>query len=276
MTRAVEQIERDIAAIQQATSAIAQEFLLTYSHYATLLGQAIRQQLVLAAYHICTQGYPEAFLKLSLNQRQDLQQDLRRLAQQAQTQLADSIQTLTTQPPTVDQPHSEALETAATPLTENSKPAPPNRSLPPTPTALIAWHDNLEEEIAELLQTLSHQANRSLQQFEILPGKLPEPVLEVAAKAGDAAAVGQPNILNLIVETDTSNDDAEAKVTHIMAIRLRLVEIEFADAALTAWRTKIRNLASRITQLGRDFQKKQREKAIATAAAAWRASWFED
>ncbi|MDP5338264.1 MAG: hypothetical protein NWQ28_06775, partial [Nodularia sp. (in: cyanobacteria)] len=77
MARAIELIERDIAALQEAIRAIAAELHNAYASYLTTLGQAVRKQLILASYHLCTQGYPENFLKLSLNQRQKLQQGIR-------------------------------------------------------------------------------------------------------------------------------------------------------------------------------------------------------
>jgi len=61
-----------------------------------------------------------------------------------------------------------------------------------------------------------------------------------------------------------------------MAIHLRLIEIEFADAPLTAIRNRIRSQSAQLRNLGREYQKKQRERAIAEAQSAWRTSWSED
>lgn len=83
MARAVEQIEQDIAALEEVVSAIAVELRSAYASYLKALGQAMRQQLILASYHLCTQGYPKAFLGLSFSQRQQLQQAIRKLGQQA-------------------------------------------------------------------------------------------------------------------------------------------------------------------------------------------------
>ncbi len=79
----VEQIERDIAALEAAVKVIAAELLSIYKSYLTTLGQAVRQQLILASYHLCTQGYPEPFLRLSFSARQQLQQAIRKLGQNA-------------------------------------------------------------------------------------------------------------------------------------------------------------------------------------------------
>jgi hypothetical protein len=62
----------------------------------------------------------------------------------------------------------------------------------------------------------------------------------------------------------------------IVAVNLRLSEIEFADPALSAVRNQIRNLSNKGSKLQREYNKKQRERAVARAEAAWRASWFDD
>jgi len=64
MARAVEQIERDIAALEDAVSALAAEISSAYTIYLTA-PITVRQHLILASYHPCTQGYAKPFLSLS-------------------------------------------------------------------------------------------------------------------------------------------------------------------------------------------------------------------
>jgi len=388
MVRTVERIEQELALLDQAVASIAQEFHDTYSQYLNVLGQAVRQQLILASYHLCTHGYPEQFLKLSLSERQQLQRALRQLAREGQGKLLarlqvvqsgttsresssalagpidqlresvldqhltleqiaigsvefsseafkaflseqesnpdlnpDSIEPNSTEP---DSPQTDLLQTDLTQLdliepssidaessteanpveqesvvsnesveqesveaesTEPSQPASATSEIAPEPSEprslrpkdLAFWQEQLEEAIVEELQTLSHAANRLLQQTEILPGRLPEPVLEVAAKADIASesTVSPPNLLNLLIETE-DEDEKESTMTQLMAIRLRLSEIEFSDAASTICRSKIRDLSIRLNKLGREYQKKQKERSVAQAEAAWRSSWYED
>lgn len=91
MAKAIEQIERDIAALSQAVGAIAQELGSVYTNYLIVLGQATRAQLILASYQICTQGYPKQFLSLSVSQRQQLQQAIRQLGKNAAEQLINLL-----------------------------------------------------------------------------------------------------------------------------------------------------------------------------------------
>ena len=331
MVRAVAQIEQEIAALDQTAAAVAQAFYDAYGQYLAALGQAVRQQLVLAAYYICTNSYPEQFMKLTLGQRQTLQQALRQLAQQAQSELVESLypvslpdsepKLLSAQaeierrggdPGLVDAPGSDSAETLAVasdlatdqfatadPSANQSAaadipaglaelrsdlPAPdPARaqvgrdaeSEPVTPRDIAHWQSDLEDEILEVLQTISHATNQVLQQAKILPDHLPEPILEVAAKAdlSSETAAGPPNLLNLLIE---SNEDPEnAGITQVVAVRLRLSEVEFGDPATAAQRSKLRHLLAQLSKLGREYQRRQKERSTAQAEAAWRAIWYD-
>ena len=147
------------------------------------------------------------------------------------------------------------------------------------PIELLQWQQNLEEAIAHTLKTLSLETNRLLQQAGILPQKLPSPLLEAATTASESSAeitVGPPNVMNLLIETENSTEAENSSMMQLIAIQLRLSEIEFTDANVRAARNQIRQLETRINQLGQEYQKKQRERIIAEAEAAWRCSWFED
>lgn len=80
-------IEQQLSKIQIQTADIATELESLVSRYLDVLSQASKRQLVLAAYHVCTQIYPERFLELSLSQRDRLQQRLRELGNSIQPQL---------------------------------------------------------------------------------------------------------------------------------------------------------------------------------------------
>jgi hypothetical protein len=147
----------------------------------------VRQQLILASYHLCTQGYPEPFLSLPFSARQQLQQAIRKLGQNAAEQLIAGIKIEVSE---------EILD-----LTQ----AKPNQNhYPSNPKLLIQWQQNLEQAIANTLKTSSHETNRLLQQAGILPKTLPAPVLEAAmnASASGEAMAGPPNLLNLLIETE--------------------------------------------------------------------------
>lgn len=335
MARAIELIERDIAVLQEAIQAIATELRNAYTNYLTILGQALQKQLILASYHLCTQGYPEKFLSLSLNQRQQLQQALRKLGQQRSELLLTYVQAQEDEEDEEDEEVEVDLEAIAASLrveedkedvdasaaslrVENegdegdvdtsatsqkvevqgideekmvayilSKTSAlplitlPRKNFTPdssNPVELVKWQQNLELLVQHALKTVSHEANALLQKANILPKKLPEPILEAAAAVSEASAEvmpGPPNLLNLVVEIENEQNAEESGLTQIMAINLRLGEIEFADTKLTSSRRQIRNILVQLNKLGKDYRKKQRERSVAEAESAWRASWYE-
>ena len=316
MARAIELIERDILALEETTRAIAADLQSAYASYLTTLGQALRQQLILATYHLCTQGYAENFLSLSLNQRQELQQAIRKLGKQASEQLLayttnkeedkrdegdqgdrgdqgdEQINLFPPVPPTTFPSPPTAFPSPPTTFpspptssTPPSLPTPPTPPIPPTPSpssspiALAIWQQNQERMTQETLKKVSRKANVLLQKAGILPRKLPEPILEAAAAASEASAEvmpGPPNLLNLVIEIENGSPSEDSSLTQIMTVNLRLGEIEFADATLSSKRKQIRNILVQLNKQGQDYQKKQRERSIAEAEAAWRASWFDD
>ena len=244
------------------------------------MGPAVRKHLILASYHLCTQGYAKPFLSLSLNQRQQLQQAIRKLGQQASAQLLAYTRT------------EERGEGGGAGRAGGAGEAESNSSPPPVhhlslsaasdacnPMDLAQWQQNLEQAIANTLKTVSRETNHLLQQVGILPNKLPGSLLEAAVNSSEASAeaiAGPPNLLNLLIETENSDESDDSNVTPIIAINLRLSEIEFADATVRAGRNQIRSFEVRLKSLGREYYKKQRERAVAEAEAAWRASWFEE
>lgn len=302
MARAVEQIEQDLETLEEAIALLRAEFHSVYSQYLKLLGQAVRQQLILVSYQVCTHGYPESFLRLSFNQRQKLQQTLRKLGGQVQEQLlshlepsenlteteaTDEIEETPAQlPVSGEQPHQttqeQLSETLDMPVESEAPPEASETTEIKTVSSksekLEQWQEELEEAIAQTLQTISMETNCLLQQNGIIPDKLPAAVLEAATKA-DASGettLGAPNLLNLLMETQNEGEEEDSTIMRIVAINLRLSEIEFADPALSASRNQIRNLLAKGKKLHREYQKKQRERSVAEAEAAWRLSWSED
>jgi hypothetical protein len=347
MVSAIEQVERELNILNQAIAALAEEYYSVYGSYLSALGQAVRQQMILASYHVCTRGYPQQFLTLSLNQQQQLQHNLRQLAKQAQTDLAakttvikpidfSKVQTSNAEEmarsiaahllemrteldrqegfasddqsefdelqaesmdlidsvfgESDDEPEESTHETEPdtrqanqelfAAIFRNESPdelpsthLPFDESRPLIPKDLFYWQKDLEEKISDELQTLSQATNRALQKADILPKRLPEPILEVASRADLSGESAAPNLLSLVIQTPS---DQEASTTQVMAIRLRLSEIEFSDPLALNGRSQIRQLSVRLAKLKREYQKKHRQKAIAQAESAWRSSWYED
>ena len=93
MVNASGHIEQQLSKIQTQTADIATELEALVDSYLQVLSQASKRQLVLAAYHVCTQVYPDRFLELSLSQRDSLQKRLRELGNRIPSQLNDKWET---------------------------------------------------------------------------------------------------------------------------------------------------------------------------------------
>ena len=89
MVKASSQIEKELGLLQQRTEDMANALDPLYSDYLKALGEASKQQLIAAVYHLCTQAYPDKFLSLSWQQRNTLQKSLQLLATQIHTQLSE-------------------------------------------------------------------------------------------------------------------------------------------------------------------------------------------
>ena len=282
MARAIERIEKELTELKVAIRAIAQELNLAYARYINTLKPALQKQLILASYYLCTQGYPDEFLNLSLNQRQKLQQGIRKLSQQATQELINYIHSpeVTQKETVVELEKEENTEIKNGDKEENEQ--QPKVLDPSNPIELVEWQQDLEAAIQETLKKLSQVVNILIQKNGVLPKKLPEPIL-IAATAAAASSESSsnmipspPNLLNLVIEISNQEDSEDSSLTQIMAIHLRLGEIEFAEATLLSERKGIRNILMQLNSLGREYQKRQRELKTAEAEAAWRASWFED
>lgn len=330
MVGAAKQIEEKLKEIEVAIAKIAKEFYDTYEGYFKVLGEGIRQQLIFASYHICTQGYPEAFLNLSFSQRQKMQSELREIAELPIRELEELLEKSPEEQQNSDETSAPELimsllgeedeeqQEVTSPLkgektniefdsavlfstqisgneeqkladrieenlnkveTEEIENSPENiiDKLENLDT-LISWQENIEKQIPEILKKVSDRANSILQNAEILPKKIPKKVLEAATKmeSGDTPLGGKPNLLNLLIEAEDPEEEKKPRVTKVMAVNLRLSEIEFTDINVSAWRNKIRNLLGRLNQLQREYRKKQRERAVIEAESAWRSSWYEE
>ncbi|MEA5452010.1 hypothetical protein VB780_25770 [Leptolyngbya sp. CCNP1308] len=401
MVRPVESIRKDLKGLEGATAVLADEFSQVYATYLTVLGQTLRRQVIMAAYHLCTQVYPEEFLTLAVSDRGRLQQSLQTLGHKAQdwlqqlmeadpplaepnldptdlnrleaalvalaqpsTEAEESSDDAPSEPEAItpedsapedsaEEPDLEAIEEGsedaiaadfdANPAAESLEALPlsladasssdnadsaapalnpqqimqsvimaaisgdiedrfsdrPFTGDPLTPTLVAKHHLILEQRIRDVLQRVSRKANRLLRKAQVIPD-LPEPVLEAAADADMAIPKGRavPNVLNVLVamagdmpaqfdrqetddegETDDLEDDDEAlesSMTHLAAIQLRLSDLEFGDVQTALWRSKLRTAVGRLRKLGKQYQRAERELAIAQAEQAWRSVWSDD
>lgn len=88
MTKSIQQIKRELNDLESIVAEIGGELENLYQNYLKFLGLSIKQQLVLASYQVCTQFYAKQFLDLSLGNKQNLQQTLRKISIEVESVLS--------------------------------------------------------------------------------------------------------------------------------------------------------------------------------------------
>lgn len=78
----LKRIEQTAKAQLEELMNLGDRFNDAYDRYLQVLAPAVQKHLILATYQICTRGYPEQFLALSLDERVSVQSQLQQLAQQ--------------------------------------------------------------------------------------------------------------------------------------------------------------------------------------------------
>ncbi len=62
----------------------------------------------------------------------------------------------------------------------------------------------------------------------------------------------------------------------MIALQLRLSELEFNDPILMRWRSRLRQLGDKTQRLIQEYRKYQRKRLTAEAQVAWRSTWLND
>jgi len=247
MVPEITQIQQSLEQLSQDTIELAHSARDRYGQYLTILGPAVAQKLVLASYHLCTQVYPEAFLQLSLNQQQALQQGIQQLGQKLQALLTDVLQ-----------PLDHWQETAGR-----------------EPEPLMALLQEMEQAILDAFRQISQQANQLLQEHQIINITSMDLLFDIASKAAEQgrSITSAPHLIKALMD---NQDEASTESTTdpIVAIFLQLSDLEFTDTEVMNERHQLRQLWQTLKSLQASYLQKQQEKMIAEATAAWRASWF--
>lgn len=173
---------------------------------------------------------------------------------------------------------------------------------PKTPQDMLAWQERVERAIAQRMRQSSQEMTRLLEKSGVLSNQLPDGLLAPGPHLGEEEGDGEtldserrrrpkkrtslsPHILSLTLEPAGDPRKRKAKGddgagppegVQIVAIYLRLTEIEFAMPLVMGWRNHIRTKAKEMQRLAHQYEEKLRERAIAEAEAAWRSTWSND
>lgn len=322
MAASIEQLNQSLAELDKQVAEVGETLRQTYGGYLDALQKNARQQLILAAYHVCTEGFPEEFLRLSVSQREMLQSDVRSIVRQAAAQLTHlptlgevaalpsfRIQSLEEESDLLEESFiveeretdeendendddeddevsekaGDATQELAALLAEVASVMASQR--PPSPIdQWLSWQEHVERSTKQTLRKLSHQINQVLQRAGLISPNLPDAVLEAASRAEGAETMGKlPHVVQMLVEGPGSSSEKREKssqrpanLMRVVAVQLRLSELEFNDAETMVWRRKVRELTQQMKALGREYRKRQRQRSIAEAQVAWRSTWIND
>ena len=296
MAKPIEQVEQDLHQLRTTSRELGRELTAAYRSYFGCFAPTLKQQSIQGCYHLCTNFYPEAFLKINYDRRAQLLKTLQRVISNAIADLSVHIESSgQTSSNDDDEPTGELTAMPAIPIDWFE-----------TPSSLSTWQRNLEEKLNHSLKEISYKLNVLLQQAQIMPPDIPKPILEANPEAdrqgGNTANI--PNLLSVLIGKKSSKQEAEldeddneeedeedaldammenliqardpAQIVQIHSLFLRLTEIEFSNVTVLSLRKNISQLTNKVKILNREYMHKQQELKIAEAEAAWRNSWFEN
>jgi hypothetical protein len=291
MSKSIQKVRDDLTVLNSKIQDLATNLEDLYKNYFQNLSSIVHRQLILATYQICTQKYPDSFLRLSYQERIKLQEKIKALDGIFIQDFVDSLKS-------IEFPNNQFIQNFYTNIIEffsssiitenNGQETSINKSeiqennsenlsisVDLNPDDLIKFQIDIEDCLEECLTNLSHRTNKYLQNAGILPDTIPSKILEMALQGEENTSVvsGSPNLLSLLIEKEDKSESFN--ITPIIAICLRLTEIEFNHSALNLIRQKISNLLQKLDTLNEEYQKITRQYAIAQAESAWRSSWSE-
>ncbi|MBL1208658.1 hypothetical protein [Geminocystis sp. GBBB08] len=291
MSKSIKKLRDDLIVLNTKIQNLATNLLSLYQDYFQNFSEIVNRQLILAVYQICTQKYPDSFLRLSYQQRINLQKQIKALDTIFIENLLDSFKSIelpnnkfiqdfynqiitlfSSLLITENSPQETLLDSKNT-QTNNSENLSTSQEI--NPEELIKFQLDIEDCIEECLMNISHRTNKYLQNANILPNKIPSKILEMALQAEENTSLvsGSPNLLSLVIEKEDTSDNLN--ISPIIALCLRLTEIEFNHTQLNLIRQKITILLQELDALENEYTKINQQYAIAQAESAWRSSWNE-
>ena len=92
MAKPIEQVEQDLHQLRTSSREIGRELTAAYRSYFGCFAPTLKQQSIQGCYHLCTNFYPEAFLKINYDRRAQLLKTLQRVISNAIADLSVHIE----------------------------------------------------------------------------------------------------------------------------------------------------------------------------------------
>ncbi|WP_069789898.1 hypothetical protein A5482_001230 [Cyanobacterium sp. IPPAS B-1200] len=293
MGKSIKQLRGDLTVLDTEVRLLGKELYSLYEEYIKHFTPVVAKQLVLASYQICTQKYPDSFLALSYQQKVDLQGKIKGLGKGFLIKLSNYLVEIDVPDNNlvVDFPRSltgvipqevpsevNSLQAGIQGLSAEISSGVNLFSDVLNPDDVLHFYDEIEDSLGEVLTEISSRGNDLLKEYNILPAQIPAKVLEMALKNRDNSKgiADAPNLLSLVVEKEDISSKEIKDITPVVAMCLRLGEIEFGDTGLSADRRRIVAIMDKLVDLQRRYQRITRLYAIAQAESQWRSCWSEE
>ena len=223
MTKSIQQVKQELKNLESTVADAATKLEELHRDYSNILSQTLKQQLISACYQICTQVYPQSFIDLSLSEKQNLQQNLRKISSELEPSLFEIVEQKELEPEPLDlnlvaklienlpktkKSSAESDDSSAevnldrikaeleniefieiNAASEEDEPESDLEELPKervdfqNPKHLILWHRQIERNIKKVLDSSSRKVNKHLQESRILPDRIPSKVIDIAMQA---------------------------------------------------------------------------------------------
>jgi len=293
MAKSIKQLRSDLTVLDTEIKLLATELYECYKSYFGRLNEVLGRQLVFACYQVCTQKYPENFLALSYQQKTDLQNNIKDLGYKFLGNLSNYLAeidlpdqqlfvdfpvSLTGFEP-VSQSNNDDTEELIEEKIENLS-SIKNKSFYDglDPADIISFYGEIEDSIGETIKEFSIIANNYLRENNVLSTQVPAKILEMALTTKDhsSGVSDGANLLSLVIEKENISSQEIKDITPIIAVCLRLEEIEFNDSILSGDRRKIMSIMTKLMDVKKRYDRLSRLYTIASAESSWRSCWSDD
>ncbi|MBF2057293.1 MAG: hypothetical protein IGQ45_08725 [Cyanobacterium sp. T60_A2020_053] len=282
MAKSIKKLRDDLTILETETRLLATE-LYELSHvYLQRLHNVVSKQLVFVCYQICTHKYPEQFLVLTYGEKVDLQEKIKAKGAVFLSHLTNTLEEMDKLECALfpDFPHSlTGLPAPSTPSEDANLQLIEKEELSNiNPGDIINFFAEIEYSVGETLKEISISTNNFLREYKILPAQIPSKILAMALENSEAAVGGSDgdNLINLIVEKEHLGSDETKDITPIVAVCLRLSEIEFNDPELRTQRPSLLAIMDKLITIEKKYSRLDRQHKIALAESQWRSCWNEE
>lgn len=274
--RSFQKINKEKKELEKKSIKLFTELNNIYRDYLKLLGSALNKQLILAVYQICTHIYPESFLRLSNDQRREMQEKIRELCNKSESELLSYV---TFPQPITSKMVIRYISKNLFPYKKNNMKHLKNEKkklffankldkydVPETinPEDLVKWCGDIEQGIQITLNGLSQEVNNKLKKNKIISNHLPSHLLEVTSQV-------EENVNNKTLDLD-GKDSREPSNIKISTLYLKLSDIEFNDSQLSFQRKKINQQVEKLNEIEKNYQKIKKEYTQSKAESLWELS----